>query len=81
MVGGHPMTHRREVNYLANINMVINNPQFGFSNLTFPKSLEVEAESFLGEKDDSRWQVFVKRLSQSPGWDAATARKFLDEVS
>ena len=69
------------VNYLANIKMVINNRQFGFSNLTFPKSLEAEAESFLGERDDPRWQVFVKHLSESPGWDAATARKFLDTVA
>jgi len=69
------------VNYLANIKMVINNPQFGFSNLTFPKSLEAEAESFLGERDDPRWKAFVKHLSQSPGWDDATARKFLDTVA
>jgi hypothetical protein len=69
------------VNYLANIKMVINNSQFGFSNLTFPQSLEAEAESFLGERDDPRWQLFVKHLSQSPGWDAATAGKFLNTVA
>jgi hypothetical protein len=69
------------VNYLANIKMVINNAQLGFSNLTFPKSLEAEAESFLGGRDDPRWQVFVKHLSESPGWDAATASKFLDTVA
>jgi hypothetical protein len=69
------------VHYLENITMVINNPQFGFSSLTFPESLEAEAESFLGETDDPRWQAFVRHLSESPGWDAATARRLLDTVA
>jgi hypothetical protein len=69
------------VNYLANINMVLANRQYGFSNLTFPKSLEDEAESFLGERDNPHWQAFVEHLSKSPGWDAAKARQFLDTVA
>ena len=69
------------VHYLENIKMVINGPQFGFSDLTFPESLEDEAESFLGERDNPHWQAFVQHLSKSPGWDAARARKFLDTVA
>ena len=69
------------VHYLENIRMVISNPQFGFSNLTFPESLEEEAESKLGERGDAHWQAFVQHLSQAPGWDAATARSFLDTVA
>ena len=69
------------VHYLANIQMVIANPQFGFSDLTFPASLEAEAESSLGERDDPHWQAFVAHLAQSPGWDAVRARNFLDTVA
>ena len=67
------------VSYLANIKMVMNQPQF--AKLTFPKSLETEAESFLGDRDDARWKAFVKHLSDSPGWDAATAMKLLNTVA
>jgi len=69
------------VNYLANINMVIKSPQFGFSKLTFPKSLEAEAQSYLGDPGDSRWKAFVRHLSDAPGWDAATATRFLNTVA
>jgi len=69
------------VNYLKNIKMVIANPQYGFSDLTFPESLEDEAESFLGERDNPHWKAFVKHLSESPGWDATRARQFLDTVA
>lgn len=69
------------VNYLANINMVLANPQYGFSDLTFPQSLEDEAESFLGERDNPHWKVFVQHLSQAPGWNAAKAGAFLDTVA
>lgn len=67
--------------YLANINMVIANPQYGLSDLTFPKALEDEAESFLGERDNPHWKTFVEHLSKSPGWDAAKASKLLDTVA
>ena len=69
------------VHYLENIKMVMAGPQFGFTDLTFPESLEEEAEGFLGERDDPRWQAFVRHLAESPGWDAARARKFLDTVA
>jgi len=69
------------VNYLANINMVMSNSKYGFSNLTFPPALEAEAESFLGERSDPRWQAFVQHLSRSPGWDAAKAKAMLDTVA
>jgi hypothetical protein len=69
------------VHYLDNIKMVMNNRQFGFSKLTFPKSLEAEAKSFLGQRDDPRWQAFVSHLSSAPGWDAATAMKLLNTVA
>jgi hypothetical protein len=67
------------VNYLANIEMVMKFAKF--SKLKFPESLEAEAESFLGERNDPRWQAFVKHLSESPGWDAATAKEFLATVA
>jgi len=69
------------VHYLANIKMVLNNRQFGFSTLTFPKSLEAEAESFLGDRNDPRWQTFVRHLSDAPGWGAATATRVLNTVA
>jgi hypothetical protein len=69
------------VNYLANIKMVISNRQYGFSDLIFPKSLEAEAEGFLGERNDPHWQAFVKHLSQAPGWDAERASEFLHTVA
>lgn len=67
------------VNYLANIKMVINNPQFGFANLTFPKELEAEAEGVLGERNDPRWLKFVHDLSQV--WGEGTAMKVLNTVA
>ena len=55
------------VHYLENIKMVIANPQFGFSDLTFPTALEAEAEGFLGERDNPHWKVFVEHLSMPRG--------------
>ncbi|MBZ5622233.1 MAG: hypothetical protein LAQ69_26415 [Acidobacteriia bacterium] len=73
-----PDDPQQGVNYFANIQMVMKFDRF--SKLKFPDSLEAEAESFLGEGNDPRWQAFVKHLSESPGWDAATAREFLATV-
>jgi len=76
-----PEEQSQGVNYLASIKMVINDAKFGFSHLNFPESLYAEAVSFLGERNDPRWQAFVKHLSQSRGWDAAKATKFFNKVA
>jgi hypothetical protein len=68
------------VNYLANINMVLANPQYGFSDLTFPSSLEDEAQTSLGERDNPHWKAFVDHLAQAWGVRARAGR-FLDTVA
>ncbi|HEY3743837.1 MAG TPA: hypothetical protein VGL53_28525 [Bryobacteraceae bacterium] len=57
-----PDTVEQGVHYLENIMMVLNNPQFGFSGLQFPKELEGDAEGMLGEGKDSRWLAFKEKL-------------------
>src|SRR5262249_26538657 len=73
-----PDTAAQGVHYFENIQMVMKFPRF--SQLKFPDSLVAEAESFLGEGNEPRWQAFVKNLSEAPGWDAATAKEFLTTV-
>ena len=58
------------VDYLRNVEMVINTPKYGFTPLKFPKSLESEAQSVLGKPGDPRRQAFHAHLAEAPGWDA-----------
>lgn len=65
-----PDTADQGAHYLENIQMVLKNPQFGFSNLTFPKELEDDAKGMLGEGNNPRWLAFRAKLR--PYWGTKT---------
>lgn len=78
--GYRPDDESQGRNYLRIIHRTIaSNPKI-FGNVTFPSSLETEAQGVLGRPGDPRRTAFQKKVAAAPGWTPELAQKLFSIV-
>ncbi len=78
--GYRPDDASQGANYLRIIKSTIAKNPKTFGTLTFPSSLEIDAQSVLGVMGDARRTAFRKNVAAAPGWSDALMRSLFDIV-
>jgi hypothetical protein len=67
-------------NYLRIIKRTIAQNSTIFGTLTFPATLEADAQGVLGRRGDARRTAFQRNVAASPGWNADLAQRLFQIV-
>ena len=78
--GYRPDDESQGRNYLRIIKLTIANNPKTFGTVTFPSSLEADAQSVLGKPGDPRRTAFQKKVAGAPGWTPALAQQLFNIV-